>query len=399
MVDAKKAVLLRSDARGQARPGHPWIYKSQIQGERGSPKDGDLVRVLTGKRQFLGLGYFNGRSQITVRFLTRREETVDAQFFKAKIRDAAAYRERFVKDTNAYRVVSSEGDGLPGLVVDRYGDVLVVQFLTLGMERLREPLLEALRECIPSRGIYERSDAPSRRLEGLEERTGWIERSCGDEVEVYEREARFMLRFGEGHKTGLYLDQRENRLMIADFAAAHMAAGGRVLDAFCYEGAFGLHLALKGFQVLGVDIQEEAVQRAQAHRALNGVDAERLSFRAGNLFGVLKAMDAAKERFDLIVVDPPSFVRSKDALEGALSGYKEILLRGFRILNPGGLLAVFSCSHHLDDGHLMQVSMSAAWDARRQIRLLKFLKQSMDHPINPFIPETVYLKGFLFTVF
>lgn len=391
-MTASKNVVLKRNPDFAVRSGHPWVYRSQIQEIAPGAAPGDIVTVLDGRRP-LGVGYYNPASEITVRLLARREVPIDAVFFKEKIKKAAAFRERTVADTNAWRVVSSEADDLPGLIVDRYGEILVVQFLTLGMERLRPLILEALNEVLSPRGIYERSDSSSRRIEGLAEKTGWIEKSCGDAVEVYEGSIRYNVHFEAGHKTGFYLDQRENRLL---FAA--MGIKGDVLDAFCYEGGFGLHLAKAGCRVLGVDVQDDVIRRAEENRRLNGLEAASLEFKTANVFDFLKASETEGRRFDFVILDPPSFVKKKSALEGALAGYKEILLRAMKLLNENGRLAVFSCSYHVDENRLMQASLAAAWDTHKSLRVLKFLKQSGDHPINPFIPETYYLKGYLFEV-
>lgn len=386
-------LFLKRNAANSLRPCHPWIYRSQIEETNGAVPPGRLVEVFLDKRRFLGTGYYNPRSEITVRLLTRRKEPVDKAFFKSKIEKAAGLRKRLVSDTNAFRLVSSEADDLPGLIVDRYGEILVVQFLTLGMECLRPLILDVLRESVPSKGIYERSDSSSRKKEGLEEKAGWIEQNCGSGVEIHERGIRYEMHFGEGHKTGFYLDQRENRFLLSD-----LGVKGEVLDAFSYTGGFGLHLAAGGCRVLGIEIQADAVKQAEENRALNGISPEMLQFKTANVFDELRALDKERRRFDLVILDPPSFVKKKDALEGALAGYKEIILRSMKILNEDGLLAVFSCSYHIDDNRLMQASLGAALDAHKSLRVLKFLKQSADHPINPFIPETYYLKGFLFQV-
>ncbi|MBI2095630.1 MAG: class I SAM-dependent rRNA methyltransferase [Candidatus Omnitrophica bacterium] len=386
-------VVLRKPKPGAFRPGHPWVYRSQIGRVGGKPAPGDLVAVSSASGRFLGTGYFNDKSEITVRILTRDPGPIDKDFFLARMEKAAALRQRFVKDTNAFRLVSSEADDLPGLIVDRYGEVLVVQFLTCGMDRLREPALLAARAVFSPSGIYERSDSSSRRLEGLEARTGWVEQHCGAQVVVQERGIRARVSFGEGHKTGWYLDQRENRCLLAD-----LAGGGEALDVFCYEGGFGLHLASRGVKVLGIDIQEEAVKRGEEHRRLNGIPEELLQFQTANAFDALRSFEKEKKKFDLVILDPPSFVKKKSAIEGAVAGYKELLLRSMKLAAPGGLLAVFSCSYHVDESLLMQIAMSAALDAHKTLKVIRFLKQSADHPVNPFIPETYYLKGFLFSV-
>ncbi len=354
---------------------------------------GMLVDVATERGRYIGRGYFNPDSQIAVRLLSRDAEEIGVDFFRRRIEQAAALRRRFVKDSNAFRLVSSEADGLPGFIADLYSEVLVVQFLTRGMEELRPFVLEALKDAVPNRGIYERSDSGSRKLEGLESRVGWVEKNCGDEVIIRERDIEYAVRFGEGHKTGLYLDQRENRFLFRD-----LGLGGRVLDAFCYEGGFGLHLARAGADVTGVDIQQENLDRAAQHRERNGLSEKNLRFKQADVFDELKELETRKEKFDLVILDPPSFVKKKAALDGAMAGFKEILLRGMKILVPDGLLAVFSCSYHVDEQRLLESALSAAADTRKNLKLVRFLKQSADHPIDPRIPETYYLKGFLFQV-
>ncbi len=388
-----KQVILKRPPQGSLRYGHPWIYRNQIKEASIEVCPGDVVDVVTESGKFLGRAYWNPKSQISLRVLTRKEEAIDAFFFQRRFSKALESRRQTVRETNSFRLVSSEADGLPGLIVDRYEDVLVVQFLTLGMECLKEIVLKALTECVPHKGIFERSDASVRKLEDLPERVGWIEKHCGDVTVLTEKDIQVELRFGEGHKTGWYLDQRENRFLMRE-----MASGGEALDVFCYEGGFGLQLAKAGMRVLGIESQKDAVERAQTHRTANGIDAEKFTFQTSNAFDALKDLEKSGRKFDLIVLDPPSFVKQKTALQPALSGYKELMLRGFRMMNEGGKLAVFSCAYHLDDHFLMQASLAAAQDARRSLKLLKFMKQSSDHPIDPFIAETYYLKGFLFEV-
>lgn len=388
-----KKVVLRSAKGRLFRPYHPWVYKSQIANLPSGISPGELIDLYNDRGLFVGTGYCNPLSEITVRLLTRRSEPVDVLFFKSRLSSALEFRRRFVKDTNAFRIVSSEADGLPGLVVDQYSEVLVVQFLTAGIEALKPLVLEALRDVFSPKGIYEKSDSSSRRLEGLPARSEWIEKNCGDEVTVLERDIQYRILFGAGHKTGFYLDQRENRLLLRD-----LGVRGKVLDAFCYSGGFGLHLAAAGCEVLGVDIQEEAISLARENRKLNNLTEERLRLKTANVFDELKSLEKGKERFDCVILDPPSFVKKKSAIEGAVAGYKEILLRSMKLLNEGGLLAVFSCSYHVDETLLLQTVLSAAVDVRKQVKIVRFLKQSADHPIDPFVPETYYLKGFLFHV-
>jgi len=392
-VPSRKSLeVLTIKPKSSLRPGHPWIYRGQIDHAPSSMKPGALVKISLPSGRFFGVGYYNPSSEIAFRLLTQIDEPIDKAFFKKRIKKAADFRKQLTLETNAFRLISSEADELPGLIVDRYDEVLVIQFLTAGMERLREIFLEALAECIPCRGIYERSDSGSRKIEGLEPQMGWIRQDCADETVVFERNIKFKVRFGAGQKTGLYLDQRENRMFLAS-----LGVQGEVLDAFCSSGGFGLHLASAGAKVLGVESQKEAIAQGLENRSLNGIPASALEFQEANVFDALKAFEKERRKFRLVILDPPSFVKKRQAIEGALSGYKEILLRSMKILENGGLLAVFSCSYHVDDNLLMQAALSAAWDLRRGLKILKFFKQSADHPINPFIPETYYLKGFLFS--
>ena len=380
-------------AKANLRPGHPWIYRSQIESVSDSLQAGSLAEVRLPGGRFFGIGYYNPKSEITIRLLTHSNEAINKDFFNKRIKQAAALRKQVVQESNAYRMISSEADGLPGLIVDRYDEILVVQFLTLGMENLRKAVLEALEEEAPCRGIFERSDSSSRKIEGLSDKVGWIRQDCADETVIFEKNIRYRVKFGEGQKTGFYLDQRENRILLGQWGVR-----GNVLDAFCYTGGFGLHLAASGCRVLAVDSQKDVIAQGVENRDLNGIDASQLEFLEANVFDVLKLFEKEKRKFDLVILDPPSFVKRKDALEGALSGIKEILLRSMKLLNENGLLAVFSCSYHIDDNLLMQSALGAAWDVRKDLKVLKFFKQSGDHPINPFIPETYYLKGFLFSV-
>lgn len=389
-----KQIVLKKPPQGSLRPGHPWIYKNQAKETLGLPEPGDIVDVVTDSGRFLARGYWNPKSEIIVRAFARQPIDIDAPFFRSRIVAAREFRKKVVTDTNAFRLISSEADGLPGLIVDQYGEVLVLQILTLGMEKFKESIMGILNEEIPNRGIYEKSDVAVRQKEGLELRSGWIEQKCSDEVVVYERDVEFGMRFGEGHKTGLYLDQRENRLLLRDW----VRPGDIALDVFCNEGAFGLHLARAGCHVTGIEIQADAVKKAEEHRARNRIAPESYEILNENAFDALKSLERSKKLYDLIILDPPSFAKQKNALGGAMTGYKESLLRAFRLAKETGLVAVFSCAYYMDENLLMQVSLQAALDAKKTLKVLRFLKQSQDHPINPFIPETYYLKGFLFQV-
>ncbi len=386
-------IVLKRPPQGSLRFGHPWIYKNQIREVSMGIEPGDIVSVTTESGKFLGRGYWNPKSEISIRLLTRLDEPIDRAWMARTMSEALRGRQsQQIPGRNAYRLISSEADQIPGLIIDRYADVLVLQCLTLGIDRLKPLIIEALRDLISPKGIFERSDSSVRKLEGLESRVGWVEKNRGDECLVHEGSLEIAVRFEAGHKTGWYLDQAENRVAMTRWAAK----GARALDVFCYEGGFGLHLAKAGMTVLGIDSQQDVLDRAAEHRGRNKISETALSFRQANAFEALKDLEKAGEKYDLIILDPPSFVKQKSALAGAMSGYKEILQRSFKMLGPAGKLAVFSCAYHLDDTFLMQASLSAAQDTRRPVRLLQFFKQASDHPILPFIPETYYLKGYLF---
>ncbi len=390
----KKQAILKRPPQGSLRYGHSWVYRNQLKEISADAEPGEILSIMTESGKFMGKAYWNPKSQISMRILTRREETVDEVFFRARFEKALDFRKKTVTDTNAFRVISSEADDLPGLIVDRYADVLVAQFLTLGMEKNKALIVPALQEVFPDCGIFERSDASSREMEGLKESVGWIEKKCAGETLIHEKDVEFAMRFGEGHKTGWYLDQRENRFLLRGM----VTPDEEILDVFCYEGGFSLQFAKAGARVLAIDSQKDVISRAEEHRTRNKISPEALHFEVANAFEKLKELEKSGRKFDWIVLDPPSFVKQKSALSGALSGYKELLLRAFKMLKPEGKLAVFSCAYYLDDHFLMQVSMAAAQDAKRLIKILKFMKQASDHPINPFIPETYYLKGYLFQV-
>ncbi len=386
-VGREKSVLRR----------HPWIFSGAIERVTGQPQNGDTVAVHALQGTFLGYAAYNALSKISARMWSWQEsDRMDADFFHHKINVALAARSalNIAQHSTGIRLIHGEADGLPGLVVDQYNDVLVMQIGSAGAEKWREVFVEILQNLCRPACIYERSDSDSRTLEGLPERNGVLLGTLPDALVLTEHGIRFGVDVAHGQKTGFYLDQRENRILIGN-----LGVKGSCLDAFCYEGGFGLHLARGGAkEVMGIDSQSEAIARAQENCRLNGFSEDTVHFRTANVFDALKEFESQKKRFDLVVLDPPSFVKKKSALEGALAGYKEITLRSMKILNDPGLLAVFSCSHHVTDDLLMQVCMSAARDVRKSLKVIRFLKQSADHPIDPFIPETYYLKGFLLEI-
>jgi 23S rRNA (cytosine1962-C5)-methyltransferase len=386
-------LILRAGRDKRVRAGHAWIYQSEIGVIGLEVKSGDLVEVLDNRGRFLGVGYYSQASQIAVRLLSRDREEINAEFLRRRLQQAIAYRRRVKPGATCYRLVYGEGDLLPGLVVDRYEDYLVVQFLTVGMEVNRALIIALLVELVKPAGIIERSDQPVRLLEDLPERSGCVYGSCPANLVIRDNGLQFTVNLVEGQKTGYFLDQSDNRLA----AAAH-ARDRRVLDCFCHLGSFAIHAAAAGARsVLGVDISETAIQQATQNAVLNGVAAV-CQFRTANAFDFLREQTALKSTYDLVILDPPAFTKSKQTVDSAIRGYKEINLRGLKLLHSGGILVTCSCSHHINAELFWEVVLAAAVDAKKQIRLLERRTQSLDHPILAGIPETEYLKCFIFEV-
>ncbi len=375
------------------RTGHLWVYRTEIARIEGTPEDGDAVSVVTATGRPLGTGLLNTRSQIAVRLFTRDEAPLDEGFFRARLDSALSLRRRIAAETTACRLVFSEGDFLPGLIVDRYGEVLVIQTLTLGMDRRKEMLARLLSDFAAPRGIYARNDPAIRVLEGLPREKGWLLGGGPVEVEIEESGAHFVVDVEHGQKTGFFLDQRENRLR-----AAELARESDVLDCFSYTGAWAIHAARGGARaVTGIEISEEAVALAERNAARNGVQPQ-CRFLRGNAFDELRRLSTAGVRFDLVILDPPAFVRSRRALYGGLAGYKEINLRALKLLRPRGWLVTCSCSYHVDEALLRDTVLEAARDAGRRLRLVESRFQARDHPVHPAMPETRYLKCLILAV-
>ncbi|MFZ5898996.1 MAG: class I SAM-dependent rRNA methyltransferase [Bacillota bacterium] len=375
--------------------GHPWVYRTEVTEIPRDLKSGAIVDVLDDRGRFVGRGYANPASQIFVRILTRvKDEKVDRTFFRRRLETAIAYREMFVRDTTAYRLVNAEADFLPGLIVDRYGDYLVVQTLALGIARCQDLLVDLLEELLRPKGIYERNDVSVRSLEGLEQVKGLLRGTLEKPVVVEENGIKLVIDIEDGQKTGFFLDHRENRMAIRS-----LVKGARVLDCFCYAGGFAVNAAVAGArEVVCVDISAQALALAREHGRINNVE-ERMAFREGNGFDILRDLAAEGERFDVVILDPPSFTKSKSAVEGALRGYKEINLRALKLIPPGGFLVTCSCSYHVTEDLFTAVVAEAAMDAGRQLRLVEFRRQAKDHPMLLSTPETYYLKCGIFQVF
>jgi 23S rRNA (cytosine1962-C5)-methyltransferase len=329
----------------------------------------------------------NLKSQIAGRVVTRDEEVIDAAFFERRIRGAASRCERSVRGPDACRLVHGEADHLPGLILDRYADLLVIQILTAGMERVRGMLLEALRELVKARAIYERNDASPRKLEGLALHKGFVRGEGESGLWIQEGDLHFFVEAAEGQKTGFFLDQRENRHVVREFAT-----GRDVLDCFCYSGGFALHAAMAGAaSVMGIDISADAIRWAERSAERNGLSS-RCTFTVGNAFDALRAFDREGRRFGVLILDPPAFTKGRQAVAGALRGYKEINLRAMKLLGPGGILVTCSCSYHVDAATFLDMLRTAAADAQKEFRLVALRTQAKDHPVLLAAKETQYLK-------
>ena len=385
-------IYLRRGREQRVLGGHPWVFRSDIECEDGAA-DGLPVRVLTSAGRFLAMAVYNPRSQISLRILSRRDEPIDGAFIRGRVRRALDYRRRFA-DLNSCRLIFAESDGLPAVIADKFGDVIVLQILCLGMERFKGDIVDALAQELSPRGIYERNDVPVRELEGLTQQTGLLFGEVPDRVEMQENGVRFLVDVKEGQKTGFFLDQTENRAAIAPFVS-----GMRVLDCFTHTGSFALHAAHYGAaEVTGVDISEHACACALENARLNGVE-DRVRFECANAFDFLRAHQTAKEQYDVVILDPPAFTKTRSAVEGALRGYKEINLRGMKLTRDGGFFVTCSCSQHVTPDLFRGMLMDAQKDAHVQLRQIEWRTQGRDHPILLASPETQYLKCGIFQVF
>jgi 23S rRNA (cytosine1962-C5)-methyltransferase len=373
--------------KGQARieRGHPWVFRSDVVKD-GGVSAGAVVRVAGARGEPLGFGFWSSRSEIRLR-MVERGETLAESFLHDRIARALRWRETVAAGAEAYRVVHGEGDGLPSLVVDRYGEYLVIQTLSQGTERAKAEVVAALGELLKPRGIVERNDPRVRALEGLEQTVSVLSGEVPDVVEVSEGDVRFRVDLRKGQKTGLFLDQRENHL------AARQYARGRVLDGFSYDGGFALQVARVCEQVTAVDLSAEALARVVANAALNGL--ANLATRNANVFDLLRSLDDAGERFDTVILDPPAFAKSRDAVEKAVRGYKEINLRALKVLRAGGCLVSCSCSYHVHEDDFEAILAAAAVDAGAAVTVVEKRRQARDHPIVLGVPETSYLKCYV----
>jgi 23S rRNA (cytosine1962-C5)-methyltransferase len=389
LVESYPAVRVTRKGAGRVASGHPWIFSSDV-ADSGTAKPGDAVRVVDPGGRPVGVAHFSSTSQIALRLLSSRFEPVDRDFFLRRLRDSLAFRQRVVASSNAYRLVHAEADLLPALIVDRYGDFLVIQALNQGMDRARPTIIECLCELLEPKAIVERNDAGVRRREELALETRVAAGTLEGPAEISMNGLRFIADLMGGQKTGIYLDQRENYLAAAKYAR------GRALDCFTSTGGFALHLAAVCDSVTAIDSSEPALVSARANAALNGI--ERAHFEEADVFDYLAALDRAHEHFQTVVLDPPAFAKSRNAIEPALRGYKEINLRALRLLDRGGILVTCSCSFHVSEADLLEAVASAALDAGKTLRVLERRTQSADHPILLTVPETHYLKCLILEV-
>jgi len=398
-------IRVKKGKKGILRAGHPWIFKSQLLKADPAIKPGDIVTVTGDNGTFIGRGYYNPKSEITIRLLTFIDEPVNAPFFAKRITEALKKREPLLGGraglnlpypkcvTNACRVVFSEADGLPGLIVDLYNDTVVFQALTVGMDKLKPQIADILDEVLKPKYIYEKSASSFRKLEDLKDVTGWWGEEGPGTVEIFEGKARYLVDIISGHKTGFYLDQRKSRM-----ALDGVAKDRKVLDLFCYTGAFSVNAALSGAKAIqGFDIKEPWLGLARKNAELNGISGK-TEFKKGDAFGVLKKVNVSGEKFDLIILDPPSFLKSRESIVSASKGYRELNTLAMNALSDNGVLATFSCSHNMPNELFSKIIKESAAAAGKTFTVLKRCHQAEDHPIVRTIPETEYLKGYFLRI-
>jgi 23S rRNA (cytosine1962-C5)-methyltransferase len=392
-------VILRPGEAERILAGHPWIYKGNILRITSPAEDGALVQVKDHRQRFLGVGFFNSKSKIHVRLLDTERIEITPAWLEEKIRLALRLRMKALSGATSFRVVNAESDFLSGLIVDKYEEVLVFQTSSLGMDLRKQEIIEALKRIFCPRAVVERNDIPSRKFEGLPEIHQIVHGTLEGPITTTLNDIRIEVDLLGGHKTGYYLDQQVNYQRVA-----HYAREANVLDCFCFLGGFALHAAKAGArQILGLEQSAEAVAAAAKNAERNDLSAN-CSFESTNVFDWLKVQTATRPneklvpRYDLIILDPPSFTRNRASVPDALRGYKEIHLRALKLLKRDGVLATFCCSHHVDANTFQEVILEAAYDAHRILRKIETYSQSPDHPVIPTIPETEYLKGFAFEI-
>src|SRR6266849_3696767 len=377
-------VVVSTRGEERLRSGHPWIYRADVADVRAEA--GEIVQVRGARGKTLGSALFSDQSQITLRMLSYGDQAADEALVRRRIETAIAFRDWLALDATAYRIVHGEADLLPSLIVDRYGEYLVVQALSQGMDRLMPAVVSALTDMLHPRGILARNDPRARVLEGLEQRVDVLAGGIPETLTVTEIGIEYDVDLRRGQKTGLFLDQRENR------AAAAAYARGRLLDGFTYQGGFALVMGRRCTETIAFDVSEDAIARLGHNALRNGIAVDA---RVGNVFDELRGLERAGERFDTIVLDPPAFAKNKAAVANAQAGYKEINLRALKLLNPGGMLVTCSCSYHVNEAAFAEIVYDAAVDAQAHVTVVEKRMQGRDHPVLLGVPETYYLKCFI----
>lgn len=394
----RATVRIKKGSGRSLKGGGAWVYDNEIESVEGEYGRGDLVTVEDFDGFFLGTGFINEHSTIRVRLLSRKKgQEIDEAFLEQRVRAALDYRRKTV-DMGSCRLIFGEADFLPGLVVDKFSDILVVQSLALGIDRYKELILEKCRQELesygmPVRGVYERSDARVRLQEGMERTKGFLGAEFDPKVEIVENGVRYYVDVAEGQKTGFFLDQKYNRL-----AVQRLCRGARVLDCFTHTGSFALNAGAAGAEsVLGVDASEPAVEQARENAALNGLE-DRVSFQCADVFELLPQLEAAGESFDVVILDPPAFTKSRNSVKNAVKGYREINMRGLKLVKDGGYLATCSCSHFMTPELFTETIAQAARSVHKRLRQVEYRTQAPDHPILWAAEESYYLKFYIFQV-
>ena len=379
--------FLRKKIGDRVVSGHPWVFGNELGDSEGTAEPGDIVELYSSNGSFIGKGYYNPASQIRIRLLTRdKRETIDDNFFYNRIKAAWEYRQMLGYVENC-RLIFGEADQLPALIIDKFNDYLVIQTLALGIEKWKGAIVAALQKIFSPKGIYERNDVPVRNLEGMEQIKGFLSEPFDTNIIINENGLKFHVDIENGQKTGYFLDQQDNRRAIA-----HVVKGADVLEAFCYTGTFSMHAAKYGAKsVLGLDISENAISTARRNATLNGYD-DICKFEAVNAFDVLKLWVKEGKRYDAVILDPPAFTKSRENIQKAVTGYKEINLRAMKLIRPGGFLITASCTNLVSPEMFLNTIGEAAKDAKRIIRQVEWRTQASDHPILFNVPSTQYLK-------
>ena len=390
-------VTLKKGGGRELKAGGMWIYDNEIDTFSDGVTDGGLVELHDFDGYFMGIGFVNRKSKITVRMLSRHEKNIDEKFIEQRVRDAVDYRIKTV-DTSSCRLIFGEADFLPGIVIDKFSDVLVVESLALGIDRLKPLIIEKLKQVLteydmPVRGVYERSDAKVRLLEGMERFKGFIGEEFDTKVEIVENGVKYYVDVQDGQKTGFFLDQKYNRRAIGN-----LCKGAKVLDCFTHTGSFALNAGISGAaSVLGVDASELAVNQARENAKLNGLE-DIVHFQCADVFDLLPELEKKGEKFDVVILDPPAFTKSRNSIKNAVKGYREINLRGMKLVKDGGFLATCSCSHFMDPELFTKTIGEAARNVHKRLRQIEYRTQSPDHPILWAADESLYLKFYIFQV-